>query len=505
MFIKSHKNKFDFQWRILHSGFLLYLFILVLSCQSMSKPSPDEWSYSISDHGTSSTPRFADLNGDRIEDVVLGAGTLEHQHATHGVIALDGKSGELLWHVPSVDQMVGSASFIDINGDHIHDVIIGGRSSQLLAIDGSDGNIIWKYVADFSHPKNKFACYNFYNSQVLEDRDHDGVRDLLVSNGGNVYAQPYSEKDRRAGTLMIISGATGQIIALDTMPDGKETYFSPILVNFPEFDPETVIFGSGGETVSGHLYAVSLAELMANDISKAKILLSEEGRGFIAPVAIADVDQDGMDDIIGTSHRATIFVIDGATLELTWKKEFQGLENSSMIIPGNFRSMEQKDIFAHLSMGSFPSNRGSIQILLDGSDGAVIYQDTMGCFGFGSPILVQYDNDALDEVMYSVNMYPNCGQLFTNNINRIIVSDLSNSFKQEIIYEVEGKNLSVTPGVVDLDHDQSPELIYVVLANFTNVYECFGMSVKKIKHKNLIISQKWNSYMGTHYNGILQE
>jgi hypothetical protein len=148
---------------------------------------------------------------------------LEHQAATHGVIALDGKSGELLWHVPSMDQMVGSASFIDINLDLIDDVIIGGRSSQLLAIDGSNGSLLWKYSTDVNHPKRRFACFNFYNSQILNDQDQDGVQDLLISNGGNVHAQPFSEDERRPGTLMIISGATGQIISLDTMPDGKET------------------------------------------------------------------------------------------------------------------------------------------------------------------------------------------------------------------------------------------------------------------------------------------
>lgn len=481
----------------------LYSIILFLSCQFTRNHSSDEWTYSISDHGSSSTPRFTDLNNDQIEDVVLGAGTHEHQNATHGVIALDGKSGDLLWHVPSVDQMVGSASFIDINHDQINDVVIGGRSSQLMAIDGLSGKLLWQYVTDSGDPKRKFACYNFYNSQVLEDQDQDGVKDILISNGGNVYAQPNSEEDRRAGTLMIISGATGEIIALDTMPDGKETYFSPVLVNLPGQDHKMILFGSGGETISGHLFVVSLADLLANDISQAKILLSEEGRGFIAPVAIADVDQDGMNDIVGSSHRATIFVIDGATLELTWKKEFHGLENSSMIVPGNFRSMEQKDIFANLSMGSFPTNRGGIQIMLDGKNGSTIYQDTMGCFGFGSPILVQYDQDEFDEVMYNVNIYPQCGQLFTSNINRIVVCDFSTSFGQEIIYQGEGKNLSVTPSVVDLDHDQSPELIYVVLANFTNVYECFGMSVKKIKHKGLRISDRWNSYMGSNYDCIL--
>jgi hypothetical protein len=84
-----------------------------------------------------------------------------------------------------------------------------------------------------------------------------------------------------------------------------------------------------------------------------------------------------------------------------------------------------------------------------------------------------------------------------------MVGNFDISFAREIIYEAEGKNLSVTPSVVDLDHDQSPELIYILLANFTNINECFGMSVKKLKRKDFIISEKWNTYMGSHYDCIL--
>ena len=241
-------------WRILALSFL----ILPFSGCNLAPPDLNyEWSYSIIDHGTSSTPRFADLNGDQVDDVVMGAGMLEHRQASHGVIALDGKSGELLWHVPSVDQMVGSAVFLDINHDQFSDVVIGGRTTQLLAINGRNGDVIWRYEVNYTDPKAKFAAFNFYNAQILPDLDDDGVGDILISNGGNVFAPPYSEESRKPGVLMVLSGANGQTIALDTMPDGKETYFSPVLLDLPGYNEKTIIFGSGGETVSGHLYATT--------------------------------------------------------------------------------------------------------------------------------------------------------------------------------------------------------------------------------------------------------
>ncbi|MDP5169289.1 MAG: VCBS repeat-containing protein, partial [Bacteroidia bacterium] len=94
--------------------FATTLTILACACQP---PSQSTWTYQLPGHGTSSTPRFADLNEDGILDIVLGAGTDEHHPASHGVIALNGQNGSLLWHAPSTDQIVGSASFIDIDQD----------------------------------------------------------------------------------------------------------------------------------------------------------------------------------------------------------------------------------------------------------------------------------------------------------------------------------------------------------------------------------------------------
>ncbi len=63
-------------------------------------------------------------------------GIKEGRHSDSSVIALDGKNGKLLWNVPGENQFVGSAVFIDINKDGTNDIIIGGRSAELTAING---------------------------------------------------------------------------------------------------------------------------------------------------------------------------------------------------------------------------------------------------------------------------------------------------------------------------------------------------------------------------------
>lgn len=483
---------------------LLMLCLFILSCTERKQEHSLNWTYTIPDHGTNSTPRFADLNEDGILDAVIGAGKNEHEIAPYGIMALNGKDGTLLWNYESIDQIVGSATFLDINNDGVSDVIIGGRTSQLMALNGKDGELIWKYSAIDNHPKRRKAKYNFYNTQAIRDIDGDSVGDILATNGGNVWAPPKSEIGREAGTIMLVSGRSGNIIALDTMPDGKETYFSPIIIDQLGDKKDVVIYGSGGETISGNLFMTTLDDILNEDISESKVLLSDKDHGFIAPVVISDINNDGVPDILGNSHGGTIFSIDGNTLDIMWIQHTDNSESSNMVVPGHFRSMVQKDVFAFISLGIFPHNKGTVQVLLDGVDGSIVSSDTLGCFSFASPILIQADDDSFDEVMFSINSYNQCGMIFRENVTDLMLADFSQPFTMTSFDTHAGKNLSVTPSIVDLNHDGSPELIQVVMDNFSTIYLFHGMKIICTTTDLPKDQPKWNTYMGPNYDCILQ-
>lgn len=132
------------------------------------------WSKQLPGLGTFSSPRIADLNGDGVGDVILGAGREEFQACDSAIIALDGKTGQLLWTLPAKDQVFGSAALKDIDGDGIPDVIISGRSSELQAVSGKTGNLLWKFKSpDKSKKLQKW--FNFYNPQFVPDQDNDGL------------------------------------------------------------------------------------------------------------------------------------------------------------------------------------------------------------------------------------------------------------------------------------------------------------------------------------------
>src|SRR5688500_707004 len=95
-----------------HPTRLLLVLIILLSCNTDRRQA--SWQVYLENIGTYSSPRVADLNGDDIPDVLLGSGGREERHSDTAVVAIDGRSGKLLWTLPGSNQFVGSAVFLDV-------------------------------------------------------------------------------------------------------------------------------------------------------------------------------------------------------------------------------------------------------------------------------------------------------------------------------------------------------------------------------------------------------
>src|SRR5689334_5332506 len=274
----------------------LLAIVLVVSCSCNSKKkSVVVWSKNFPVLGSESSPRTEDINKDGTLDVIMGAGKNEFQESDMGIVAFDGKTGEVIWKQSAPDQAFASATFCDVTGDGVGDVCIGGRSPQLKAIDGSSGKLLWEYHADkFKNDSIiKYARYNFNNSVIIPDQNGDGINDLLTVNGGNALANPYETKNRFPGVLMIFDTKTGDVIAADTMPDGKESYMTPLCFKDPVSNEINILFGTGGETIDGNLYLATASQLKAKKLIEAKVIAREKGHGFIAPASLADINGDG--------------------------------------------------------------------------------------------------------------------------------------------------------------------------------------------------------------------
>lgn len=468
------------------------------------------WNQSFPVIGSQSSPRASELNGDGVLDIVMGAGKNEYQHSEQGIIALNGKTGELLWQQEAPDQVYGSATFVDINNDNIKDVFIGGRSPHFKALNGKNGDVIWQfnYEQYKEHPVIKYARYNFNNSVLIPDQNNDGIGDLLTVNGGNSKAEPYSEANRYPAVLMIFDSKTGGVIAADTMPDGKESYMTPICFSQPDGAP-TVVFGTGGETIDGNLFIVSLSDLKNRNLSKARSIASEKGHGFIAPPLAADINHDGFYEIVAISHASTTFAINGKDLNLLWKQHVPNTESSNSLAVGYFTKDDVPDFFTFISKGVWPNNTRTMQILLDGKDGRIAFVDSLGCTGYSSPVVYDVNNDGYDEAIISINDF-DCSLGFAGKSpstieNRLVAFDFMSNRIIPIDQQKGFKNIFSTPWIGDLDDDGYLDIVHCQYYHRGDLLSFLGMNVKRIDTPIKLRSDlKWSAYMGSKMNGVFK-
>lgn len=482
--------------------------ILLASCKQ--KESAVIWNSSMPAIGSQSSPRTVDLNRDGVLDIVMGAGKNEYQKSSQGIIAIDGLTGTLLWEQEASDQVYGSATFYDINDDSIPDVFIGGRGPHFKALDGKTGKIIWRYEYTFQNDSIlKYARFNFNNSVLVPDQNNDGYLDLLTVNGGNSEAIPNSEIDRFPGVLMIFDSKTGKILTADTMPDGKESYMSPVCFLQPKTKEPMIVFGTGGETISGNLYVAKLRDLMNRKLTNAKIIASEHEHGFIAPPVLVDVTEDEYFDIIAISHKSTVFAIDGRDFHSIWNQKINNTESSNSFAVGYFTDDNIPDVFTFVSKGEWPNNNGSLQVMLSGKNGNITYLDSIGCTGFSSPVVYDINNDGIDEAIISINEF-DCALGFTDRTineieNKLLAIDFKNQSYQIIDQSKEFKNIFSTPWLGDLDGNGYLDIVHCQYFSYGGLLTFLGMNVKRIETPIKVRRPVyWGAYMGSQGDGIFR-
>ena len=476
---------------------IVFTFIFSLFAVGFSSIGQLNWVSSIDSVSVLSSPRATDLNNDGIKDIVIGSGT-DSTFSNYGVVAFDGSNGQILWTMPTNDEIFTSAQFIDLNNDLTDDIIIGGRNAQLYAINGTDGSLIWEfYPSNSSIPPADSGYYNFYTSQLIPDMTGDFVMDILVSNGGDHQATQFDP--RPPGHLMIIDAMTGAKIAQAVTPDSAEIYCSPVLYDRLGGSTLMVAFGTGGEDHAGGFYLATLTDIMNNSLVNNAILLqSDSSKGFIAPASLADLTNDGIPEIIVQSFGGSIAAFDGFSFQRIWDIDFPNCESSSAPTIGNFTGGDLvPDIFNVLYRGTTPTYFDFYQIMIDGATGQVAWIDSIGAMHFSSSSAFDANGDGRDEVLISIN--ENTGT-FSHQLKLI---DFQQQNVQNITPLESGVNLACTPLINDLDGNGTLEFVYVYKSDSINpsAWKGFKMNSFQTNYSLPIRGVAWGSYMGTNYDG----
>lgn len=458
-----------------------------------------EWQTQVEGVYTFSSARAIDLTGDGTMDFVLGAG-VEGAGSDNGVLAFDGETGELLWNVYARDQIFGSPAFQDISGDDVPDVFIGGRKGEMMAIDGDSGDVIWEvFPAGDTINSGEFDVWQFYTPQWVPDQNDDGFQDLLVANGGDPAALLPNDP-RPPGKIMVLDGLTGADLGSSVVPDGQETYMSPLFIEIwpGEFE---VIFGTGGETEFGALYRAPLSAVLSGDLSVATAILTGESKGFIAPPSVADMNNDNILDIVSHSYDGRITVINGIDNSILWEVQVENAETNASPGIGFFNDDDVPDVFSAFGLGQAPSLTEFTQLMIDGATGEVLWRDSIGLAQFSSPVVFDADNDGFDEVFFNANEAMQDPFYFAHEISLI---DFNDDSIESIYGPVGGGNVNSTPWLGDADGDGMMDLVYPFLSDSSQLVIPNGLEM--IRHSLPYESAEvsWGAYLGTDYSGVFE-
>jgi hypothetical protein len=353
----------------------------------------------------------------------------------------------------------------------------------------------------------KYANKQFYNSVLIPDSNGDGIKDLLISNGGNPEVFPSVRQGREVGVLLILDAKSGAVIAADTVPDGNETYMSRVYVE-QEDGSNMIVFGTGGETFSGNLCITSLEDLLNNDLSKSKLIASEKSHGFISPPVFVDVTNDNIFDIIALSHAVTMSAVDGNSLKNIWQYKIPNTESNNGLAIGNFTEDDIPDILTFVSTGMWPWNTVTYQIMLNGLTGQLEYIDSIGCPGLSSAVVYDLNNDEIDEVVFTMNLFDCNGYndgAPENMQSELIAINFKDKTKIPIEHNGNSKNIFTTPLLADIDGDGYLDITHALYPHSVNLDILFfaGMDIKRLKTPIKITKPiKWGSYMGSNGDGV---
>lgn len=477
--------------------FFLYSLLLFAALYASAQTATTTWS-ADSDPTMScfSSARVAYLDNDTILDIVVGGG-YELEYRDNAVNAYSGATGNPIWQQDSRGQFFGSAIFQDITGDGIADVFINGRVAQLNAYNGATGDLIWEFYPNNGTDPSDVGWYNFYNMQWVPDQNGDQLLDILISNGGNHLAPPFDTINRPVGRIVLVSGGNGNLLNYAEVPDGRETYMSPLVHDLGGDGILDVIYGTGGEILYGNLWRTTIADILNGDISNSTLLAASVPKGFIPPPSLADVNTDGQLDIIIAGYNGKIQAIDGTNNHTIWQTQLPETETNASPTIGQFTDDFIPDIFISVLTGTAPSFLQTIQLMINGETGQIAWQDTIGFLNFATANAANIDQDHQDEIILSIN---HAGASFSHEL---LLLDFDNPTTITSISGTKpGTNLASTPWVGDLDNDGLFDIVYTHNKVTNNFAPNNGYVTERLQTNYPCPTQvAYGAYMGTNYDG----
>ena len=164
---------------------------------------------------------------------------------------------------------------------------------------------------------------------------------------------------------------------------------------------QIVIYGTGGNTNNGALYAISLLDLYRKNINMTRLIYRDTNKGILSPAVLMDVNGDGLQDIVLATINANVMAFDGATFECLWNRTFTNFEIINGLSPSMWDDDGTPDVMVQMSYGNRQVYQYQQTLVLSGGNGstlATLTQDTLP--SYSPPLALSLTGAGNDMFLY---------------------------------------------------------------------------------------------------------
>lgn len=253
-----------------------------------------------------------------------------------------------------------------------------------MAVNGKNGEFLWHIDTDAITYKP--TQIDLYTVNGVRDVDGDSVADVLAAFIEERERTPTTTMS--VGRISIISGRSGKIIRTIDSPFQEELYV-PLQVITQDDGNDMILVVTGGQNSAGGIYQISLFTFM--DESKQNeftVVFRNPTAGFMVPPVLADLNQDGTDDIVAALFNSTVFAFDGKSFATIWRYVFPDSESISSIVPGHYNHDNITDFMVKYNCGpGFPIYYYSQTQVINGKDGTALLDQMINDSGGSNSLL----------------------------------------------------------------------------------------------------------------------